>query len=83
VGIEDPAAFHQLLAVLAKHLPHHRSKEFSKSVEYENREIILHHGEAIKLVKHRMADAQAATSDGTIGASKQSKNSDLVMFLNS
>jgi hypothetical protein len=68
LGLEDAAAFHQLLAVLAKHLPRHRSQEWSKAKDYENTEIIIHHAEAVKLIKSRMSNMKAATSDGTISA---------------
>jgi hypothetical protein len=70
LGLVDPASFHQLLAVLALHLPFHRPKELNKSIEYETTEIMIHHGEAVKMVQTRLPDIQAATSDGTIGASK-------------
>lgn len=67
VGLMDAAAFHQVLAVLAIHLPFNRSKELNKSMDYETTEIVLHHAEAIKMLNTRMQDVHAATSDGTIG----------------
>ena len=64
----DAAAFHQILANLTFLLRYSRPAEKSKQEPFENVEVATQHAEALKALKSRMSDLEAATSKGTVGA---------------
>lgn len=64
----DAAAFHQVLANLTFLLRYSRPAKRAKPEAYENIEVAIQHGEALRLLKSRIKDQEAAISPGTAGA---------------
>lgn len=66
MGLNDVAAFHQVLANLTTQLDAHRYPGY-KIAEYERKEAMAHHVKALAIIHQRLSDPKQAISQGTLG----------------